>query len=89
MHSTACKLTFGCGEMQHIAILPEHVNLLNARNGLHVKLLQSTLQLFVILSSRWLRLPHDLPTHGPLSTYRQNTGVLTRLFYHVVFLQTR
>lgn len=54
--------------MQHVAVLPEHVNLLNTWNGLHIELLQGALQLFVVLGSRWLRLPHDLSTHGPLST---------------------
>ncbi len=62
------RLTLGGREVQHVAVLPEHVNLFNTRNGLNVELLQRALELFVVLSSRGLRLPYDLSTHGPLST---------------------
>lgn len=63
------KLTLGGTEVQHVTILPEHVDFLHARNRLHVEFLQRALELFVILGSRWLGLPHDLTTDCTLSTY--------------------
>ena len=55
--------------MQHVAILPEHVDFLYTGDRLDVELLQRALELFVILSRRWLGLPHDLTTDCALSTY--------------------
>lgn len=63
------RLTFGCREVQDIAVLPEHVDFLNTRNGLDVQLLQRSLELLVILSTGRFRFPHDLAAHSPLSTY--------------------
>ena len=37
------ELTLRSTEMQHVAVLPEHVDLLYARDRLHVQLLQRTL----------------------------------------------
>ena len=36
-------LTLRSGEMQDVAVLPEHVHLLHARDRLHVQLLERTL----------------------------------------------
>lgn len=63
------RLTFGRREVQDIAILPEHVDLLNSRNGLDVQLLQGSLEFLVILSPGRLGFPHDLSPDSPLSTY--------------------
>jgi hypothetical protein len=45
------KLTLGPSEMQNVAILLEHVDLLDTSDGLDVHLLQSGLQLPVIARS--------------------------------------
>jgi hypothetical protein len=69
-------LTFGCGEVQYVAVLSEHVDLFNARDRLDIELLERALQLFVVLRRRGFRLPHDLPAHSALSTYIVNAKVL-------------
>ena len=61
--------TFGCGKVQDVPVFPEHINLLNSGNRLHVQLLECALQLFVVLRGRRLRLAHDFAAHGPLTTY--------------------
>ena len=58
--------TFGCAEVQHVAVLPEHVNLLDPRDGLDVELLERALQLLVILGRGGLRLADDLSPDSPL-----------------------
>ena len=63
------RLTFGCREVQDIAVLPEHVNLLHAGDGLDVQLLERALELLVVLSTSRLCFPDDLSAHGTLSTY--------------------
>ena len=65
--------TFGCAEVQHVAVLPEHVNLLDPRDGLDVELLERALELLVVLRSSRLRLPNDLSTDSPLSTYARGS----------------
>ena len=60
--------TFGCAKVQHVAVLPEHIDLLNTRNGLHVELLERALQLFVVLRGGRLGLAHDLAAHRALPT---------------------
>lgn len=62
------RRTLWCGEVENVAVFPEHVHLLNALNRLHVQLLQSTLQLFVVLRASGLRLTHDFSAHRSLST---------------------
>jgi hypothetical protein len=52
--------------VQDVAILLEHVNFLDALDGLHVQLLEGSLELLVILA-RWLGFPHDLPSYGTLA----------------------
>ena len=42
------KLTFRSSEVNHISVFLEHVDLLNRLNGLHVELLQGSLQLLVV-----------------------------------------
>lgn len=63
------RRTLWCGEVENVAVFPEHVHLLNALNRLHVQLLQSTLQLFVVLRASGLRFTHDFSAHRSLSTY--------------------
>jgi hypothetical protein len=55
--------------VQNIAVLPEHVDFLNSRDGLHIQLLQSSLELLVILSTGRFGFPHDFSSDSPLSTY--------------------
>lgn len=43
-----CKPTFRGSEMNHVSVFLEHIDLLNCLNGLHVELLQRSLQLLVI-----------------------------------------
>jgi hypothetical protein len=43
--------TFWSAKMQDTSIFAEHVELLDARNGLHVELLEGRLELTVVLSS--------------------------------------
>lgn len=61
------KRTFWRREMQDVSVLPEHVNLFNARDRLHVQLLERALELLVILGCRRFALWHDLPARCPLS----------------------
>ena len=59
--------TFRRAKVEDVAVLTEHVDLLNTGDGLDVELLERALQLFVVLRGRRLRLPHDLAAHGPLT----------------------
>ena len=52
--------TFRRCEMQHVSIFPEHVDLLNTRDGLNIEFLQRALQLLVILGSGWLAFSYNL-----------------------------
>lgn len=61
------KRTFGRAEVEDVAVLAEHVDLLHTRNRLDVELLERALELFVVLRGRRLRLPDDLAAHGPLT----------------------
>ena len=63
------KRTFGRAEVEDVAVLAEHVDLLDAGDGLDVELLQRALELFVVLGGRGLRLPDDLAAHGPLAAW--------------------
>ena len=56
--------------MQHVAVLPEHIDFLNPRDGLHVELLQRALELLVVLRRGGLRFLHNLSPNRALSTYR-------------------
>ena len=47
-----CKPTFRSSEMNHIAVFLKHVDLLNRLNGLHIELLQGSLQLLVVSARR-------------------------------------
>ena len=76
------RRTFWSGEVQHVAVLLEHVDLLDTRNGLHVQLLQRTLQLLVVVRCRCLRLLDDLTSYGALSTYRAH-AVHVRTYKHI------
>lgn len=67
--SIKSRRTLWCGEVENVAVFPEHVHFLNALNRLHVQLLQSTLQLFIVLRASGLRLTHDFSAHRSLSTY--------------------
>jgi hypothetical protein len=49
--------------MQHTSILAEHVELFDARNGLHVELLEGRLELAVVLSPRRLGRFYHLATY--------------------------
>lgn len=42
------RLTLGSGEVDDVAVLLEHVDLLDGLDGLHVHLLQGRLQLLVV-----------------------------------------
>lgn len=64
-----CRRTLRCGEVKNVAIFPEHVNLLNAVDRLHVQLLERALQLFVVLRAAGLSLAHDFSAHRALATY--------------------
>ena len=59
--------TFRRAKVEDVAVLAEHVDLLDTGDGLDVELLERALQLFVVLRGRRLRLPHDLAAHGPLT----------------------
>ena len=59
--------TFRRAKVEDVAILAEHVDLLDTGDGLDVELLERALQLFVVLRGRRLRLPDDLAAHGPLT----------------------
>ena len=48
------KLTFGCREVDDIAVLFEHVDFLNCLNRLNIHLFQRSLQLFVISGGRFV-----------------------------------
>ena len=53
--------------MKHVSVLPEHVDLLDTGNGLHVEFLQRALQFLVILSGGGLAFPDHLSSYGSLS----------------------
>ena len=55
--------------MQHVSVLPEHVDLLHARDRLYVQLLQRTLELLVVLCILRFRFAHDFSPHGPLPAW--------------------
>jgi hypothetical protein len=55
--------------VQDISVFSEHVDLLNALDGLHVQLLQSTLQLFVVLRAGRLGLPHNFSSDSALAAW--------------------
>jgi len=59
--------------MQHVSVLLEHVDLLHARDRLHVQLLQRTLELLVVLCIRRFRFAHDFSPHGPLPAWTTQT----------------
>ena len=59
-------LALRSAEMQDVAVLPEHVDLLYARDRLHVQLLERALELLVVLRVCGLRFAHDLSPHGAL-----------------------
>ena len=63
------RRTFRRAEVQDVAVLAEHVDLLHTGDGLHVELLERALELLVVLRGSRLRLPNDLSTDSPLSTY--------------------
>lgn len=46
------KPTFRSSEVNHISVFLKHVDLLNRLNGLHVELLQGSLQLLVVGARR-------------------------------------
>jgi hypothetical protein len=64
------KLTLGSAEVQHVPVLHEHVDLLHARDRLHVQLLQRALEFLVVLRVRRFRPGHDLSPHGALPAYK-------------------
>ena len=68
MGGEAKRHTLGRAEVQDVAVLAEHVDLLDSGDGLHVELLERALQLFVVLRGRGLRLADNLATHSPLTT---------------------
>lgn len=61
--------TFRRREMQDVAIVLEHVDLLNSSYWLQVELLQGSLELLIIGSSGVGRLLDDFPSWCTLSTY--------------------
>ena len=66
--------TFRRCEMQHVSIFPEHVDLLNTRDGLNIEFLQRALQLLVILGSGWLAFSYNLSPDCPLSACDESIG---------------
>ena len=66
VHNDATR-TFGRAEVEDVAVLAEHVDLLNTRNRLDVELLERRAQLLVVTAGR-LGLVHDLAAHRALST---------------------
>ena len=60
------SLTFWSAEVQNVPVFPEHVNLLHARDRLHVQLLQRTLELLVVLCVRGFRFANNLSPHCAL-----------------------
>lgn len=60
------KLTLGGREVKNVAVLLEHVNLLDTRNGLHLELLEGGLELGV-LTTGTLGLRSHLTTRGTLT----------------------
>ena len=65
------RRTFRRAEVQDVAVLAEHVDLLDAGDGLNVELLERALELFVVLRGGRLGLPHNLAAHGPLTACTQ------------------
>lgn len=59
-------LTLGGLEVEHVAVLLEHVDLVNAGNGLDIQLLEGSLELLVLAGGTLLGL--DLPAGSTLST---------------------
>jgi hypothetical protein len=53
--------------VQDVAVLAEHVDLLDAGDGLDVELFEGALELFVVLHRRRLCFPHDLSADRALS----------------------
>lgn len=63
------KRTLGGTEVNNVAIFLEHVHLLNTLNGLHVELLERSLQLLVVHTSGSMDLLH-LPSGSSFATGR-------------------
>jgi hypothetical protein len=61
------RLTLWCGKVDDVAVLLEHVDLLNGLDGLDVQLLQGLLELLVI-AGRAGGSPLDLSPWGALAT---------------------
>lgn len=62
------KRTFWCSKVQHIAVVLEHVHLLDASNWLHVQLLQRTLQPLIILCAGVCGFLDHFPARCALAT---------------------
>ena len=63
--------TFRRAKVEDVAVLAEHVDLLDTGDGLDVELLERALELFVVLRGGRLGLPHNLAAHGPLTACTQ------------------
>ena len=60
--------TFWCRKMEHVSIVPEHVDLLYTLNWLHIELLENRLQFFVILSPSGLCFSYNFSANSSFST---------------------
>lgn len=81
-------LTTGVGEVDDVAVLLEHVDLLDSLDGLDVKLLQGGLELLVVGTGAGGR-PLDLPAGGTLATIQTLLDHAIALYLYMTRLDIR